>query len=115
MRDAEKDNAVYLRHILDAVERIERDTAGGKAKFFESDLIQRAVLYDIAVIGEAARNISIWLKQAHPEVPWVQIISMRNGVVHEYFNIRLDLVWQAVETELPELKAHASAMLAELR
>ena len=115
MRDTDKDNAVYLRHILDAVGRIERDTAEGKPKFFESDLIQRAVLYDIAVIGEAARNISNWLKQAHPEVPWVQIISMRNRVVHEYFNVGLDLVWRAVETELPELKAYASAMLAELR
>lgn len=115
MRDADKDNAVYLRHILDAAERIERDTAEGKAKFFESDLIQRAVLYDIAVIGEAARNISNWLKQAHPEVPWVQIVSMRNRVVHKYFNVRLDLVWRAVETELPELKAYASAMLKEQR
>lgn len=115
MRDADKDNAVYLRHILDAVERIERDTAGGKAKFFESDLIQRAVLYDIAVIDEAARNISNWLKQSHPEVAWVKIIPMRNRIVHEYFNVGLDLVWRLIETELPELKAYASAMLAELR
>jgi uncharacterized protein with HEPN domain len=114
MKDELKDNRIYFRHIIDAIERIERYTEDGKEEFLESEMIQNAVIWNIGVIGEAVRQVSNWLKESHPDIPWQQMISMRNRLVHEYFNINPDLVWEVVETHLPLFKAQAQAILKEL-
>lgn len=114
MKDAGKDNTVYLRHILDAVARIERYTQDGKERFFADELIQNAVVWNIGVIGEAVRAMSQGLKDVHPDIPWLKIAAMRHRLIHEYFNINLDLVWDVVEKELPILKPKIEDMLSEL-
>ena len=114
MKDEEKDNRVYFLHITDAISRIEGFTDGRREKFFQSELIQNAVVYNIGIIGEAAGQVSNWLKESHPEVPWQQITSMRNRLVHEYFNVNLNLVWEVVERDIPLLKAQVEAILEEL-
>lgn len=92
MKEDRKDNQVYFWHIRDAINRIEQFTRGGREQFFQSELIQGAVVWNLGIIGEAVRQVSASLKELHPEVPWRQITSMRNRLVHEYFNVDLDLV-----------------------
>jgi uncharacterized protein with HEPN domain len=63
-------------------------------------------VHHLQVIGEAAANISDEFTKAHPEIPWPKIIGMRNILVHHYFGIDLNVVWSAVEDDLPPLEAN---------
>lgn len=71
---------------------------------FENDLkTQSAVLYQISVLGEAMRRISPEFREVHPEIPYVQIIGMRNKLVHDYDGINIEVVWQVIQKDIPEL------------
>lgn len=72
-----------------------------------------AVLYELAIVGEAANRVSHALQEAHPEVPWPQVVAQRNILIHVYDQIDLDLVWDAVK-RLPDLEAKVTAILQEL-
>ncbi len=80
-------------------------------QFDKSKKDQAAVLYEIAVIGEAARLLSDAFKSAHPEVAWADLRMMRNKVVHEYRNVLVDRLWEVVQRDLPELIAKIEPML----
>lgn len=100
-----KDPVILLRHVLDAIVRIEEYTNGVSQSDFERNfLIQDAVLRNIILIGEAAKNIPEDFKHQSPEIEWKKIVGMRNKVVHEYFIIDVDTVWNVVERDLPQLK-----------
>jgi uncharacterized protein with HEPN domain len=100
-----------LEDILEAIERIERYAARGRAAFEADDLIQVWVLYHLQILGEAARKLSDALRQGHPEVPWAQIIAMRNILVHDYFGLDVVEVWAAVERDIPDLKRKIESIL----
>lgn len=93
--------------ILDALifaQRILEFTSGMDRVAFENDLkTQAAVLYQISVLGEAMRRISPEFRELHPEIPYVQIIGMRNKLVHDYDGINIEVVWQVVQKDIPEL------------
>ena len=72
-------------------------------RFVESDLHNNAVLKVLEGIGEAAFRTSESTKDAHPEIQWPQIIGLRNGIVHVYFEIDLDMVWNIVNDDVPTL------------
>jgi uncharacterized protein with HEPN domain len=93
-----------LQDVLDSIAHIQRYAAFGRAAFDASELYQVWMIHHIGVIGEACRAMSDALKQRHPAVPWPEIIFMRNRLVHAYFGIRLDLVWDTVEQDIPALK-----------
>ena len=71
-----------------------------------------AVLYEIVVMGEAARRLSQAIRAIHPEVPWRDIIGMRSVVTHGYDQIDDDELWQVIENDLPELIRKIEAILA---
>ncbi len=109
-----KDDTVYLRHILDSIQQIEeylRDVS--KEQFMERRLLQDGVVRQLEIIGEASRNLSEETREKHPEVPWQQIIGMRNRIIHEYFDVDLEIVWEVVEKDLPDLKAQIQTILQE--
>jgi uncharacterized protein with HEPN domain len=107
-----KDESVYLKHIRDAIERIESYTEAGKDSFFENRMIQDSVIRNLEVIGEAVRNLSPEYKKKHSKVPWRGITGMRNVLIHEYFGVDLEIVWKVVDNRIPVLKRHIIAMLS---
>ena len=109
-----KDYRERLRHILEAIERIEKYAARGENAFRQDELIQNWMLRHLQVIGEAARTFSEPFRQQHPEVPWASVVGMRHVLVHEYFGIDLDIVWRVVSADLPDLKQKIEAILASL-
>lgn len=100
-----------LRHILDAIERIEEYVRAGKEAFLADKMVQDAVIRNFEVIGEAAKGLPSEVRDRHASVPWKQIAGMRDFLIHVYFGVNLDTVWRTVEYDLPGLKA---AILSEL-
>lgn len=74
-------------------------------QFVQCDLVQSAVLVPLEIIGEAARRVSEETQRAHPEIPWAQMVGMRNRLIHEYFQVDLARVWETVQDDLPNLIA----------
>ena len=100
-----KDNVVYLRHILDAINAVEDYTKGITVDdFIRNSMVHDAVIRQIDIIGEAARNISEEFQEQHPSLPWSRMIGIRNKIIHEYFNINMGVVWDTVKEDLPLLK-----------
>ncbi|MCT7967467.1 DUF86 domain-containing protein [Laspinema sp. D1] len=93
-----------LLDMLEAIERIERYAIQGRSAFEENELIQTWFTQNLQIIGEAARALTSEIRNQHPEIPWTNIIGMRNILAHNYFEIDFDIVWVVVEQELPSLK-----------
>lgn len=94
----------YLLDMLLAAREVGTFTAGLTFQEFKRNrMAQLAILKAVEVVGEAASQISAECKEAHPEIPWVKIIGMRNRLVHGYFNIKLERVWETVQQDLPHL------------
>ncbi len=94
----------YLSHILQAISRIERYTQNlTQGTFLADEQVQDAVIRNIEIIGEAARNIerhSPEFAAQHPEIPWGDMYAMRNVVAHGYFTVDLEIVWKTIHGDL---------------
>jgi len=108
-----RDDVERLRDIEEAIDRIERHTAGDRARFNDDELVQTWVIHHLEIIGEAARALSSEFRQRHRDVQWTRIVGMRNILVHRYFEIDRDVVWSVVQSDLPELKHAVQAMLRD--
>lgn len=106
-----RDDLERLRDIQEAIDRIEQQTAKGRSAFERDELIQTWIVHHLQIIGEATRHLSSALTAGHPEIPWSRIIGMRNILVHDYFAIDVEAVWQAVERDIPELKRKVAVLL----
>ena len=110
-----KRDKAYLKHILDAISNIEKFIEGvNKENFLGNIEKQYAVLRGLEIIGEATKNLSEELKKKHPNIPWKEIAGMRDKLIHQYFGVNLDLVWETIKTKLPELKTQISEILKEI-
>ena len=107
-----KDPLVPLRHILDAIERIERYAMPGRAAFDLEPMRQDAILRNLEVIGEAVARLSAEIRAGAPEFAWRDPIGMRNWLIHGYDVVDHDIVWNTVQTSLPQLKAVVLRLLA---
>ena len=110
-----KDVTVFLQHILESIEKIElflKDIT--KDNFLSSVQLQDAVIRRIEVIGEAAKNIPDEFRKKHPVVPWSEIIRTRDKLIHGYFGVDLELTWDIIKKDLPELKEKIRKILESL-
>lgn len=101
-----RDESEYLLDMVLAARRALSFTEGMSFADFERD--ERTVFSAtkaVEIVGEAAAQVSKDTRQAHPDIPWRDIIAMRNRLVHAYFEINLELVWKTVHDDLPELIA----------
>ncbi len=101
-----------LCHMLDAASTALR-LAGGRTRrdLDEDEGLVLALTKAIEMVGEAARHVSDSTKQVAPSIPWAQIIAMRHRLVHAYFDIDLDVLWQTVEIDLPALIPQIEALV----
>jgi uncharacterized protein with HEPN domain len=102
-----------LEDILEAIARIEHYSARGWEAFEQDELIQNWVVRHLQIIGEAARALPEEVRGLAPEVPWPKIIGMRHILVHNYFDIDAEVVWNVVELDLPGLKREIGKMLSK--
>lgn len=95
----------YISHIAEAIEKIEGYVGElTYEQFLKDNKTLDAVIRQLEIIGEVANNISEEFQNAHPELPWSKIISMRNRLIHEYFGVNEEIVWDTIEKKLPVLK-----------
>ena len=102
-----------LLDILEAINRIYQFAPADRAAFDSNRLIQNWFVSHMQIIGEASQRLSQKLKAAHPEVPWKEITGMRNILVHHYFDIDLDVVWNIFVHDLPPFKIQIEAMIKD--
>ena len=97
-------DAVYVKHILDAADKITILVNRGGRELYDSDFaVADAIVRELLVVGEAARNLSPEYKQGNLLVPWKNVIGMRDWLVHGYSEIDWDRVWNTVVTDIPSL------------
>lgn len=107
-----KDDSIYLRHIIDAFMQIEDYMDGvSHDEFFSDKLRQDGVIRQLEIMGEAARNVSEDLRNEYPQIPWRQMIGLRNRMIHAYFNVNLQIVWEIVQGDIPDLKRETNRIL----
>ncbi|MGH3930202.1 MAG: HepT-like ribonuclease domain-containing protein [Pseudonocardiaceae bacterium] len=99
--------------MLEAIERIQRHQNPGREVFDTDELVQVWMVRHLQIIGEAVSHLSEDLRARYPDIPWRSIIGMRHILVHGYFEVDLDLVWQVVENELDKLKATITSALTD--
>jgi len=109
-----RDDREKLRDMLEAIERINRYAVQGRQSFEQNELIQTWFIQHLQIIGEASRVMSADIREQNPEVPWSQIIGMRNILTHNYFEIDLEVVWSVIERDLPNLKRQIEIILQAL-
>lgn len=106
------EESVYLKHILDAVGKIEEYLQGvNEDTFQDKSLIQDGVIRQLEIIGEAVRHMSPESRKMYPTVPWQDIAGMRDKLIHDYFGVDLIQVWSAATEDVPELKKRVSEIL----
>ena len=102
----------YLRHILEAIDRIRKYTTGkNKDTFLSEPLLQDAVIRNVEVIGEAANRLSPEFIAKHSTIPWRDIAGKRHRLIHGYMTVNLQTVWNVVERELPGLEKQVRSVL----
>jgi uncharacterized protein with HEPN domain len=110
-----RDPKERLRDVLDAIAAIERYCDRDKAAFEQDELLQVWFLRHLQIIGEAVRALSEDVRAIAPEIPWSEIVGMRNILVHGYFDIDTDIVWEAATRDIPALKPAVERLLRRLQ
>ncbi len=101
-----RDDAIRIRHMLDAVNEVLTFVRGKSRPDLDRDrMLALSIIKDIEIIGEAASKVTQESREKFHGIPWAAIVAMRNRLIHVYFDIDLDRVWDTVTEDLPKLKA----------
>jgi uncharacterized protein with HEPN domain len=100
-----RDWRLFINDILQSCEKVRRYTIGmTQAQFLADDRTYDAVLRNLEIIGEAAKRLPIDVRQNMPQIEWAKIAGMRDWLAHAYFGLDADIIWDVVESKLPELE-----------
>lgn len=100
-----KDDRVYIDHILQCIERILSYISGkSHERFCDDHLTQDAVVRQLEIIGEATKRVSMELRKKNPNLPWSEMAGMRDILIHDYIDVDIDIVWKTASESIPELK-----------
>jgi len=109
-----RDYKLYLHDIKEAVEKIETFTKGFTfEKFVKDTKTVDAVIRNLEIIGEAAKHIPKGVKEKHHDIDWKAMAGMRNILAHEYFGVRMGIIWKTIGERLPELRYKIEEILRE--
>lgn len=108
-----RDDRIRLRHMIDAAREAISFADGRSREDLDMDrMLVLSLVKDVEILGEAASKISEETRTANPTIPWREIVSMRNRLIHGYFDIDLDIVWRTVAKELPPLLSALEELLS---
>ncbi|MFA6047385.1 MAG: DUF86 domain-containing protein [Parcubacteria group bacterium] len=109
-----RNDLTYLKHINDSVNNIINFSSGAdRAEFDKNRMMVSAIIRELEIIGEAANNVSSEFREAHPEIPWRDMIDMRNVLIHEYFGVIVETVWETCRKNIPELAENVSKIISQ--
>jgi uncharacterized protein with HEPN domain len=98
------DDKIRVQHMIDAAEEVKSFVADASEQdFIKNRMLILSVIKEIEIIGEAASKISEVTKLEYPDIPWQDIVGMRNRLIHGYFDVNVKLVWNTVKNNLPDL------------
>lgn len=111
----QRDDVVYLHHIADAIQKVESYLNDiDENRFLNDSLIQDGVIRQLSIIGEAVKQLSPELRKQRGDIPWKDIAGMRDKLVHDYFGVDLQAVWDTATQDIPILKNAVDSILNEL-
>lgn len=109
-------NLELLRHIQEETGFILQQTAGKKQEeVFEDAVLSRALIRSLEIIGEASRKLDSSFKEKHPQIEWKKMAGTRDRLIHDYFGVDHDIVWDIIQTKLPALQQQISELLSNHR
>lgn len=107
--------SLYLKDILESIIAIEKFVEGMDFERFKNDdKTSSAVIRKFEIIGEASKHISEEIRQKYPDIPWKEMAAFRDKMIHFYFGIKTELVWNTIKMELPILKAKLEKVLRDI-
>jgi len=110
-----RDTKLFIKDIISAISAIEQFVDEMNLEQLKNDdKTASAVVRKFEIIGEASKNIPVDVKERYPEIPWKTMSGMRDRLIHAYFGIDFNLIWDAIKNEIPELKIKLQKILQEL-
>jgi len=107
-----KDPTIFLKHILESIEHIDSYIKGlDEEDFLKSEEKQDAVIRRLEILGEAVRNLPEEFRAKYPDIEWNKAMATRNILIHNYFGIELDIVWDTITQSLPNFKKQIEVLL----
>lgn len=110
-----RDVKVFLSDVLESIEKIEeymKDIT--KEDFFKKTQLQDAVMRRLEIIGEATKNIPMSFRKKYTDIPWKKIAGLRDVLIHAYFGVKLERVWNVVKKDLPDLEKQIEKILKQI-
>lgn len=109
-----KGDQLYLKHILDAIDKVDTYITVGHEVFIASSHWQDAVIRQLEIIGEATKRLSKQFCSRHSDVPWRRIAGLRDVLIHDYMGVDINAVWEITQKNLPPLRIRVESILREL-
>ena len=101
----DKNDALNLRHIVDAIEQLERYTRGmSESEFASRVMVQDAAAHQVGIVSEAAKNVSTEFQDLHPKIPWGTIIRIHRKIIGDDYKLNIPVAWNVIQDDLPPLK-----------
>ena len=101
----DKNDALNLRHIVDAIEQLERYTRGmSESEFASRVMVQDAAARQVGIVSEAAKNVSAEFQGLHAKIPWTKIIHIHSKIIGEDYKLNIPVAWDVIQDDLPLLK-----------